>query len=59
MILIEQNKYEHNLLEYFWTYQPVDEEDRKVVDLLSQVCRAWVNERDGESKHETISGISL
>ena len=59
MIAIGQNLYEHNLLELFWTYKPTDEEDQKLYALLNRVCRAWVNKRDDDNPHETISGINL
>lgn len=59
MIQIEQNKYEHDLLEVFWTYKPADEEEQKLYALLSRVLRAWINKRDEDNPHETISGIIL
>lgn len=59
MIEITPNIYEHKLLELFWTYQPTDEEDGKLYALLSRICRAWVEKRNPESEHETISDISL
>lgn len=59
MIQIGQNKYEHDLLEIFWTYKPADEEEKKLYALLSRVLRAWVNKRNDDNPHETISGINL
>lgn len=59
MIKIVPNIYEHKLLEFFWTYQPTDEEDGKLYALLSRICRAWVEKRNTSSEHETISDISL
>lgn len=59
MITLERNSYEHKLLETFWTYKPTDEEDQKLTAILSRVCRAWMNEREEESKKDCISHISL
>lgn len=59
MIEIPSSIYEHKLLELFWTYQPTDEEDGKLYALLNRICRAWVEKRNPESEHETISDISL
>ena len=59
MIAIGQNLYEHNLLELFWTYKPTDEEDQKLYVLLNRVCRAWINKRDDNNPHDTISGINM
>ena len=59
MIEITSNVYEHKLLELFWTYLPIDEEDGKLSALLSRICRAWVEKRNTETEHETISDISL
>lgn len=59
MIIIAPNIYEHKLLELFWTYQPTNDEDRELCALLSRICGAWVEKRNPESQHETISDICL
>ena len=59
MITLKKDRYEHKLLEAFWSYKPIDEEDQKLTTLLSRVCRAWMNEREGDSKKDCICHISL
>ncbi len=59
MIEILPGKYESDLLEFFWTYKPKDEEDQKVTNLLNRICHACLVDRNQENQPEIISNISL
>lgn len=60
MIEIAPNKYEHNLLDYFWTYKPKNKKDQKLCDLIGKVCRARLVDRHNcDSQHMLISNICL
>ena len=59
MIELGKGIYEHELLGLFWGYNPRNEEDRKVYDLLSRICRAWVIDRNRDNDHEIICDITL
>lgn len=60
MIEIATNKYEHNLLDVFWTYKPKSKKDQKLCDLIGMVCRARLVDRHNcDSQHLLISTICL
>lgn len=60
MIEIAPNKYEHNLLDAFWTYKPKNKKDQKLCDIIGKVCRARLVDRHNcDSQHLLISTICL
>ena len=60
MIEIAANKYEHNLLDVFWTYKPKNKKDQTLCDLIGMVCRARLVDRHNcDSQHMLISTICL
>lgn len=60
MIEIAPNKYEHNLLDVFWTYKPKNKKDQILYDLIGKVCRARLVDRNNyDSQHMLISTICL
>ena len=60
MIEIAPNKYEHKLLDAFWTYKPKNKKDQRLCDLIGKVCRARLVDRNNcDSQHMLISTICL
>lgn len=60
MIELLPNKYEHNLLEAFWTYKPKGKKDQELCSLLGRICRARIVDRHNcDSQHELIGTICL
>lgn len=60
MIEIAPNIYEHNLLEVFWTYKPINKKDQNLCDLIRKVCMARLVDRHNcDSQHLLICTIDL